>query len=165
MRVISNSSPLMYLSKIGKLFLLRELFNEIFIPKEVFSEISPGKEEGFADALIIEEAVEDGWIKIKEIKPDEKLVRFATELDKGEAEVLTLAREVGAGLVLMGDASARSIANSFGFNVKGTIYVLLKAYRSKLESKQEVKDSIDTLIHAGFRISTELYARVLRELE
>ncbi len=165
MKVISNSSPLIYLSKIGKIFLLQKLFDEVFIPKEVFDEISLGKAAGFSGALIIEEAIEDGWIKIMEIKPDEKLVRFARELDIGEAAVLTLARKMDPGLVLMDDASGRSIAESFGFNVKGTIYVLLKAYRNELESKQAVKDSIDNLIHAGFRISTELYARILRELE
>jgi predicted nucleic acid-binding protein len=75
-----------------------------------------------------------------------------------------LARGVKADLVLMDDASARSISESFGLNTKGTIYVLLKAYRKKLITKEEVGGLIDKLLFVGFRLSPELYSRILRRL-
>jgi len=65
----------------------------------------------------------------------------------------------------MDDASAGSISESFGFNTKGTIYVLLKAYRNGLISKEEVKDLLYKLVLAGFRLSSEVYSRILRKLE
>lgn len=165
MRVVSNSSPLIYLSKLGKLELLRKLFKEILIPKEVFNEVVlRGKEGKFSEVLVIEDAIHERWIRIKGIKIDRRLLKFAPELDLGEAEVISLAREIKAGLVLMDDASARSISESFGRNTKGTIYVLLKAYKSELITKEEVKALLDKLISIGFRLSSEAYSRILGEL-
>lgn len=40
MIVVSNTSPIFYLSTIGHLDLLRQLYNEIVIPTTVFNEIT-----------------------------------------------------------------------------------------------------------------------------
>jgi uncharacterized protein len=40
MIVVSNTSPIFYLSTIGRLDLLRQLYNEIVIPTAVFNEIT-----------------------------------------------------------------------------------------------------------------------------
>lgn len=46
MRIIIDSSPIIFLSKIGKLYLLKELFDEILIPSSVFNEtVTRGKEK------------------------------------------------------------------------------------------------------------------------
>ena len=51
MIIVSNSSPLIALAKIGKLYILKELFTEIVIPKTVWYEVAvkgkgkPGAEE------------------------------------------------------------------------------------------------------------------------
>lgn len=164
-KIVSNSSPLIYLSKLGKLELLRKLFKEILTPKEVFNEVVlQGKEEKFSEVLVIEDATHEGWLKIKGTKVDQRLLKFAPELNLGETEVISLTREVKADLVLMDDASARSVSESFGLNTKGTIYVLLKAYKSGLIKKEEVKNLLDKLIFAGFRLSSEVYSRILEEL-
>lgn len=166
MPVVSNSSPIIHLAKIGKLNLLNLLFKEIIIPKEVFNEIVVrGKEEKFSEVLIIEEAMEKGWIKLKEIELDKKMLKFAPELDKGEIEVISLARRINASLVLIDDAAARKVSESFGLDSKGTVYVLLKAYKNKFISIKETKELINKLILTGFRISSELYAKLLKELE
>jgi predicted nucleic acid-binding protein len=164
-RVVSNASPLIYLSKLGKLKLLQKLFKEILIPKEVFNEVVlRGKEGKFSGVLVIEDAVRRGWLKTKGTKVDRRLLKFAPELDLGETEVISLAREIKADLVLMDDASARSISESFGLDTKGTIYVLLKAYKSELITKEEIKTLLDKLILTGFRLSSEVYSRILKEL-
>lgn len=165
MKVVSNSTPLIYLTKIGKLPLLKKLFGSIIIPKEVFNEVViKGKQEGFSDALIIEEGIEKGWINIKGVKKDTKLLRFAPELDVGEVEVITLARKIKPDLVLIDDACGRSVAEGLGLNVKGTIYVLLKAYKNKPLSSDEMIEAINKLIFAGFRIAPEVYASILKEI-
>ncbi|MEA1904586.1 MAG: DUF3368 domain-containing protein [Candidatus Hadarchaeota archaeon] len=164
-KIVSNSSPLIYLSKLGKLELLRKLFKEILAPKEVFNEVVlRGKKEKFSEVLVIEDAMHEGWLKIRGTKVDRRLLKFAPELDLGETEVISLARKVKADLVLMDDASARGVSESFGLNTKGTIYVLLKAYKSGLIKKEEVKILLDKLILAGFRLSSEVYSRILEEL-
>ena len=55
MKIITDSSPLIFLSKIGKLYLLKELFDEILIPSSVFNEtVTIGKEKMLEDAFLIE---------------------------------------------------------------------------------------------------------------
>ena len=164
--IVSNSSPLIYLSKIGKLSLLKELFNKIKIPKEVYNEVVlRGREGGFSDSYSVEKAVEDGWIEVISIKLDKQIEKFASEIDFGEVEAISLALKLKAQLVIIDDSSARTIAESFGLNVKGTLYVLLRAYKNKLISKNDVKNNINSLIRLGFRISPELYGEILNELD
>lgn len=164
--IVSNSSPLIYLSKIGKLSLLKELFNKIKIPKEVYNEVVlKGREGGFSDSYSVEKAVEDGWIEVISIKLDKQIEKFASEIDFGEVETISLALKLKAQLVIIDDSSARTIAESFGLNVKGTLYVLLRAYKKKFISKNDVKNNINSLIRLGFRISPELYGEILNELD
>jgi len=163
--IISNTSPLIYLAKLQKLKLLKTLFKEIIIPKQVYEEVIRGKEDGFFDALLVEKAVENGWMKIKEIEIIKQIKRFAPEIDLGEIALISLAKKIKPSLVLLDDASARTIAESFGFNVKGTLYVLLKAYKRKLINKKEIKRLINELVISGFRISQELYIQLLEELD
>lgn len=165
MKVVCNASPIIYLAKVGKLELLRSLFGEVIIPHEVHKEIvGRGKEEKFVEVLVIKKAVDRGWIKKKPARPDKKLLEFALELDRGEVEVISLSRRMAADLVLIDDASGRKVAESFGLTARGTLYVLLMACRKGLMSKEETESCLARLLVAGFRLSPELYSRVLEEL-
>ena len=62
--VVSNSSPLIWLAKIGKLTLLKILFGEVSIPRKVHIEITLEKQS--ADSILIGEAVKESWIKVSE---------------------------------------------------------------------------------------------------
>lgn len=98
--MVSKSTPLIYLAKAGKLGLLWTLFKEINIPWQVSQEVvARGKEEGHSEALVVEEAVEKGWIKVHRIRGDRRLLIFAPELDKGEVETITFARKIKAHLI------------------------------------------------------------------
>lgn len=58
--IISNSGPLIHVARIYKLKLLKELFGEIVIPYAVKKEVvDRGKEEGMADAFLIENEIEN----------------------------------------------------------------------------------------------------------
>lgn len=164
--ILSNASPLIYLGKIEKLNLLKILFKEIIIPKQVYEEVVlRGKEERFLDALKVESVIKEGWIKIKEIDINEEVNQLDKEIDIGEISLISLAKKLKPSLILIDDASARAIAESLGFNVKGTLYVLLKAYKKGIIKKKETKELINKLIILGFRISQELYIEVIEELE
>ncbi len=92
--IVSNSTVLIYLAKIGKLNLLKRLFKKILIPAEVFNEVViRGKEQQHFDALIVEKAVEDGWIEVKDITAYEELEGFG--IDPGEAQAISLAKTQG----------------------------------------------------------------------
>lgn len=165
MKVFSNSSPLMYLSKLGKIELLKMMFTEVIIPKEVFNEVVvKGKNESFLDAFKVERAIKEGWIKVKEVFYKEE-ADFFREIDEGEAALISLAKKEKADLLLIDDASARTVAESFGLNVKGTLYILLLAYKRRIIDKNELKELIKKLINLGFRLSAEIYTEILEEIE
>ena len=166
MRVVSDSSPLIYLSKLNRLGLLKQLYGTIAIPRKVFEEVvERGKKEGYKDALAVEEAIAQKWITVHEAKHSKNLLLLAPEIDEGEAQALSLALNTKARTVLIDDATARSVARSLGLNPRGTAYAILLAMKKGLVTKKEAKKLFQELIQAGFRIAPELYAQLLEEIE
>jgi predicted nucleic acid-binding protein len=50
----------------------------------------------------------------------------------------------------MDDASGRSVSEALGLDTKGTVYVLLKAHRKGLLTKEETRALLARLIQVGF---------------
>ena len=170
MPIVSNTSPLIWLSKIGKIALLKRLFGEVIISEEVYKEaVERGLQEGFSDALAIKECIEQGWIKVskldeRKIKLCQKMMEYAFEIHLGEAQAIILARGLGV-LLLMDESSGRAFAETLGLKVRGTLYVIMKALREKVLNSAEAKEIVLALVSKGFRIEPKLLARVLREIE
>ena len=82
--IVSDSSPLISLARIGKLDLLQRLYGELLIPQAVWNEVvvkgvgQPGAEE-------IKSA---GWIKTVAVANDELVLALQRDLDSGEAEAI-----------------------------------------------------------------------------
>jgi predicted nucleic acid-binding protein len=70
-KVVSNTTPLISLLKIGKLEILRNLYGEILVPQAVFNEIEAGKTKEFYIDIS-----ETGWIRIEKIKNRQSLTCF-----------------------------------------------------------------------------------------
>lgn len=154
--IVSDSSPLIHLSRIGRLGLLRELFREILVPHAVYREVviegrgRPGSGE-------VEEA---SWISVMKIRNEQLKRVLQLVLDEGEAEAIVLALETSANLVLLDDREARLQAKRLGLKVAGTIGILLRA--KKLGLISNLKAELDKLEETGFRISKSLQEEVLR---
>lgn len=158
--IVSNSTVLIFLAKIGKLSLLKELFGEVLIPAEVFNEVViRGKENQHPDAFVIEAALEEGWIEVKEIEAIMELEEFG--IDPGEAQAISLAKSLGVP-VLLDQTHARIAAKALGLKPGGTIFVLLAALRKKLLTHEEYQNSLEGLVKAGFRMSDEVYLEAVR---
>jgi len=155
--VVSNSTPLIHLAKIGRLDLLRKFFGEVFIPKAVYREcVLEGK--GSKDAELIEKA---DWIKVVEIKDETLKKSLMLELDEGESEAIVLSLEMNADLLLIDDYDGREVARALGLKVTGTIGVLLRAkFREKIPS---LRVELEKLKETGFWLSEGLYKRILEE--
>lgn len=168
--MVSDTSPLIWLSKIGKIGLLEKLYGEVIVPEEVYSEaVDRGLREGFGDALVIKECVEQGWIKVLKlddagVKLCQRLMEHAFEIHLGEVQAIILAREMGA-LLLMDESCGRAFAEAWGLRVKGTLHVILKALREELLDKDEAREAVLQLIEKGFRVEPRLLARILKEIE
>jgi predicted nucleic acid-binding protein len=158
--IVSNSTVLIYLAKIGKLNLLKELFGEVLIPAEVFNEVViRGKEHQHPDALIVESSVEEGWIHIKDIEVFGELEDFG--IDPGEAQAISLAKSLEVP-ILLDQTHARNAGKALGLKPRGTIFVLLAALRKKLLTSENYQDSLEDLVKSGFRMSDEVYLEAVR---
>lgn len=154
--VISNSTPLINFGMIGKLNILKELFNQISIPNAVWREIVLGGREYPVSSLI----KKADWIKRHSISNLELYRNLLREIDEGEAEVIVLAIENKAELVLLDEAEARDIAEYHGLNFSGTIGCLIEAKRVGIVST--IKPLLDKMINdAHYWIHDALYKNIL----
>ena len=150
MRMVSNSSPLIALAKIGRLNLIGY---EIIIPKAVFEEITRARRE------YARELYNWGRNRVSVVKNRRAVEYLELVLDRGEAEVIVLAEEIEADAVLIDDLKGRKTAMLRGLTVIGTIGVLLDAKERGLVD--DVKPLLDELIRKKIRISRELYNHAL----
>lgn len=137
--IISDTSCLIALSKINKLDLLRDLYQEIIITKEVFEE--------FGGSL-------PDWISTIDVKDKKKQQDLERLLDKGEASSIALALEIDNATLIIDESKGRRIAQSLNVDIIGSIGVILLAGKKGL-----IKDVIGTvlrLVNKGFRLSDNL---------
>lgn len=167
---VADATPLIYLTKVGKLYLLKEIFGQIQISPEVKREtVDRGKEKGYPDAMTIEQALNDGWIVTHPLKDESRkdleALTQITGIDIGEAQTIILAKQKKERQVLMDQTNARETARNLGLTPKGTIYIVIVATRRQLLTKEEAKQTLDNLIDANFYISVEIYRDALKTIE
>ncbi|MDP3104897.1 MAG: DUF3368 domain-containing protein [Candidatus Methanoperedens sp.] len=154
MKVVSNSSPLIFLSAIGMLDLLKDEFGEILVPEAVYDEVTSNELKGS------NEVRDAGWIKVQTIKNIEAL-SFMPMLDRGEKSAIVLAIEQDADLVLLDDMAGRRAAMMQGLNVIGTLG-FMKVMHRKGRIKN-LKDVLDDLQKNGFWMAAYLYNSMLED--
>ena len=165
MPVVTNTSPVIVLARIGRLRLLKELYGTVLIPPSVKMEcIDRGRESGATDVLEIEEEIKQGWVQL--VSLDKEEVRKAKGLvDKariglGEAEALVLARSRNA-LAVLDDKEARAIAKSWNLEYTGTVMVLYEVFVKGLISYDELIGDLAKLTKTMW-ISTDVVAEIVR---
>ena len=152
-KVVVNTTPLIALSGIHRLELLRDLYHEIYIPKAVLEE---AKDEP-AYSLVRNN---QEWIHVVEVPENEQRKMFQARLHAGEVEVMLYAMESKADLVILDDMLARNTAKYLGLTITGTMGVILKAKEKGLIS--QVKPVMDDLISDGLYVSDILRNMVLK---
>jgi uncharacterized protein len=157
MIVVSNTSPIFYLSTIGQLDLLHQLYDEIVIPTAVFNEITHvGNTD--ASARVVPTL---SWIKTQSVADRAFVNTLRAELDPGEAEAIALAVELNANRLLIDERLGRSVAMQVRLQATGVLGILIAAKKKNLI--QDVKPLLDALIEqVGFWIDSRLYAEVLQ---
>ncbi len=99
------------------------------------------------------------WIQVESIRDESQKELFRARLHAGEVEVIILAREQKADLVIMDDNAAKKTAKFFGLNVTGTLGVLIRAKSEGYIEK--VEPIMDELIRDGLYISDVVKKYVL----
>lgn len=151
---ISNTSPLLYLFRIGVLDWLPNLFDDIWVPRAVAVELEEGQRAGYN----VPSLNNYDWAKL--VEPRNVPFEWLTlDLGPGELEAMALALENPARVVLLDDRLARRIARAAGLEVWGTLRVILAAKERGLT--ETVAPIVDDLQMAGIWISADVKQRVL----
>lgn len=158
MLIVSNTSPILNLAIVGQLDLLRQQFGHIQIPPAVLDELKIDEERPGSQS--IQSALTAGWIQVQPVNNQSLVQLLRQTLDGGEAAAIALALELQADWILLDERDGRKVAKSLGLQVTGVLGVLLRAKESsELPSLQPVLE--DLIQNAGFRIGSELLARIL----
>jgi predicted nucleic acid-binding protein len=150
---VSNTTPIISLSAIGKIEILRDIFEEVIIPKAVYDEIK-SKHDGYGY-----NEVDLTFIKVETVKNTELVPLFLSLLDTGEAETIALSKELGADNTIIDENIGYGVAKETGLNVIRTLSILLKAKETGIVT--EVKPLIDEMVIKGRWYSNRVYRSFL----
>ena len=154
-KVISNTSPLLYLYRIGGIDWLPRLFDEVWIPEAVRNELQAGRSKGYD----VPNPDDYSWLNSVNPKstPSEWL---ALDLGAGEITAMALALENPNRVVLLDDMLARRTAQVAGLEVWGTLKVLLEAKSQGLVDK--IEPYVTKLMDSGMWVTAEVKQRILK---
>ena len=154
-KAISNTSPLLYLYRIGAINWLPKLFDEVWMPKAVKDELLAGRGKGYD----VPNPEDYPWLNAVDSKstPSEWL---ALDLGAGEIAAMALALENPSRIVLLDDMLARRTAQAAGLQVWGTLKILLEAKSHGLVDK--IEPYVTKLSESGMWVSSEVKQRILK---
>ncbi len=153
--VIVDSTPIISLALVNQLELLRYLYDEVLIPPAVQVEVLAGGTSGTG----IVQLQQASWIQMQPLQ-DPRRADLLSDLDRGEAEVIALAQEINADLVIIDERLGRRHAKRLGLTLTGTLGVLLKAKERQLVPS--IKPLIEQLRQGGIWLSDVVIAKSLK---
>ena len=131
--VVCDAGPVIHLDELGCLDLFKD-FQEVLLPNTVWKEIDQYRPSALikADLPFLKRA--------GEAPPIEPLLTLCKvfSLDAGEIEALAIMEQRPRAMFLTDDAAARLVAIQMGFNVHGTIGILIRSIRRGQMSPKEV---------------------------
>jgi uncharacterized protein len=124
--VVSDSSPLVILTKLTCFGLLNRLFPRLYISSEVHREVVIDG-AGLPGAWEVSEA---DWIEVKQLQNSAGLLSAEQKhaLGPGEMSTILLAKELRANIVLLDDYKARKLAKAEGLQILGSVGLLEALY-------------------------------------
>jgi len=165
--VLCNSGPLIALAKLNRLDLLADLYDKVQVPRAVYTEVvSRGLARGAPDALTVRLLWQrQGWPIAEVPSPVLSAYRPPVILDPGETEVLALAQTLTDPLVLLDDEVARAEARRLKLRLRGTVGILVQAYRKGLLTLAQTELLIDEIAaRPDIWIGAKLCEQVLSSL-
>lgn len=153
--VVVDTTPIIALSLVDRLDLLRTFYRHVLIPPAVRAELDAGGGRGTGAV----EVAAASWIEVVELE-DRGRARLLADLDHGEAEVIALAQETRARLVVIDERLGRRHARRLGLFVTGTLGILLRAKEENLVP--EVRPLVEALLEEQIYLGPRLVEETLR---
>jgi hypothetical protein len=153
--IVSNTGPLLGLSRIGQMGLLARLFPQVIVPREVVDELllTPRADVEELRQQLVQ------FTQATASVPADPLLQ--AQLDPGEAAVIALASQRGLLPVLMDERKGRRVASLiYRLPVIGTGGLLLAAKQRGLIGA--VRPMLEQMRAGGYHLGPALVAECLR---
>lgn len=154
--LICNTSPLLYLGRIGHLHVVSSLFEPVYVPEQVALELDAGRLLR-RDTVDPRQFAGTRLVTIPQVEIDALPSNW---LGLGEQAVIAYARKHPDVTAALDDLQARLLAQSLGLVVVGIVGILLRAKQAGLVSA--VSPLLESLHQEGFHLHANLYAEALR---
>ena len=154
---VVNASPLIFLSRAGRIDLLQLISSEVIVPEAVASEIEVrGKSDPTAQALSM-----TSWLVVTQTPSIPAQIQ-AWGLGPGESSVIAWAHAHRGSEAIIDDLAARRCAAVFNIPVRGTLGLVLTAkQRGHISSAREL---LNQLRQAGMYLSDRVLNEALRRV-
>lgn len=160
MKIVFNSSPLIFLSRLNYLNQFLEYNYEFSVPTIVIEEINAKQDEA---TTYINNLITNNYLTVKPIA----LIFLANSLNerlgRGESEAITLAIESRSDYIILDDFAARKEAIRLGLNVKGTLAIIK---RMIIDGNIDVANFdlfYQELLRINFRIKREVFNEIFSD--
>jgi predicted nucleic acid-binding protein len=146
MTVVSDTSPINYLILTEYVGVLYKLYGRLVVPGKVFEELSSAKAPAAVRAWC---AGPPDWLEVKALSKSDSSLK----LTGGEREVILLAEEIKADLLLMDERTGRQEAILRNLFVTGTLGILrAAAARGLVDGNEAIKRLSETTFRASPRL-------------
>jgi uncharacterized protein len=168
--VVCNAGPLINLAKLNLLHVLSKLYGRVRFSRSVYDEaVIEGMRQGYEDANTLFAFLQQmNWLPDEvDLDTSSKDPREAL-LDRGERDTLRLATLLGSYLILMDETAGRVAAKARGFQVRGSLGILIEAFRQGLIGHDQLRLSLSEMarrqdIWVNPQLVERLLGAVLRE--
>jgi predicted nucleic acid-binding protein len=156
--IVSNATPFVAFARIRQLPLLERVVGDVTIPGAVARELSDYGVERPGGIDLARER----WVTVRQVRSEQQVHLLLPTLDQGEAEVIALALETQARLVLMDELTGRKVAQSLDLPVTGTVGILIRA--KQLGAITPLRPILEDMKRQGIYFSQRFIDAVMQEV-
>lgn len=158
MKVVFNSSPLIFLSRLEFLDIFLDSADDFYLPNFVAEEISAKSD---AASQQVKALIDADKILVKEIQLFSLANRLNMRLGRGESEAIALGTELQTDYIILDDFAARKEATRLGLNVKGTLAVIKKLQVDGKIIITSTDQLYQDILAMNFRVKRSLFAAII----
>ncbi|HZQ07888.1 MAG TPA: DNA-binding protein [Anaerolineae bacterium] len=157
---VLDAGPLIHLAELDVLDALSN-FDSLYVPDAVWDEVATHQPQILkAPGLPIER------VSISTLSPELQTLAQALALDRGEIQALGLLQDQPQCMFLTDDAAARLAAEQLGYEVHGTIGLIIRSVRRGARTPQIALAVLGSIPERStLFINPNLLANILRKLE
>lgn len=160
MKIVFNSSPLIFLSRLDFLELFLQYDYQFYVPEIVIKEINAKQDEASNYVNVV---VANNSLIVKQISLFSLANSINERLGRGEAEAIALGTELQSDYVILDDFAARREAMRLGLNVKGTLAIIRKMMADDKVKIDDLDQFYQQLLQIKFRVKRSIFEAIFTD--